>query len=175
MGVALDQRLASGSGVPYSPSGEGALRKALDGPIDSRARKPSNTGDDRNASSSQLLGVERSDQMLLSLIQVRKQRVESMPKYFCLAHASSIARPASCVTINVLQDLSSSASTYASTGRCGSRNEIAELKRRGQDGPAHHCRRELDHSVVDREMGRSRPSQALMSLEVALVSVLNKP
>jgi hypothetical protein len=70
---------------------------------------------------------------------------------------------------------SSSASAYASTGRCGSRNEIAELKRRGQDGPAHHCRRELDHSVVAREMGRSRPSQALMSLEVALVSVLNKP
>src|SRR5208337_1541947 len=105
LGVTLNQRLASGSGVPDSPKGEGALRKALDRPIDGRARKTSNTGDDGNTSSSQLLGVERSDQMLLSLIQVRKQRVEFMLKLFCCAHASSIAQRALHVIIIVLHAL----------------------------------------------------------------------
>src|SRR5208283_4979421 len=105
LGVTLDQRLASGSGVPDSPNGEGALRKALDGPIDGRARKTSNAGDDGNTSSSQLLGVERSHQMLLSLIQVRKQRVEFMLKFFCCAHAGSIAQRALCVIVICLRAL----------------------------------------------------------------------
>src|SRR5208337_2645803 len=108
LGVTLDQRLASGSGVPDSPNGEGALRKALDGPIDGRARKTSNAGDDGNTSSSQLLGVERSDQMLLSLIQVRKQRVEFMLTFFCCAHASSIAQRALCVSVIFLRALTPS-------------------------------------------------------------------
>jgi hypothetical protein len=51
------------------------------------------------------LGVERSDQMLLPLIQVRKQRVEFMLKLFCCAHASSIAQRALYVIIIVLQAL----------------------------------------------------------------------
>src|SRR5208337_653175 len=105
LGITLDQRLASGSGVPDSPNGEGALRKALDGPIDGRARKTSNAGADGNTSSSQLLGVERSDQMLLSLIQVRKQRVEFMLKFFCCAHAGSIAQRALCVIVIVFRAL----------------------------------------------------------------------
>jgi hypothetical protein len=68
----MDQRFPSGSRMPYSLNGEGALRKALDGPIDSRARKTSNTGDDGNTSSSQSLAIKGSDQVLLSLIEVRK-------------------------------------------------------------------------------------------------------
>src|SRR5208337_3015535 len=114
LGVTLNQRLASGSGMPDSPKGEGALRKALDRPIDGRARKTSNTGDDGNTSSSQLLGVERSDQMLLPLIQVREQRVEFMLKLFCCAHASSIAQRALCVII-VVRALTSSSTTKSTT------------------------------------------------------------
>src|SRR5208337_4100729 len=73
--------------------------------IDGRARKTSNAGDDGNTSSSQLLGVERSDQMLLSLIQVRKQRVEFMLKFFCCAHAGSIAQRALYVSVILLRAL----------------------------------------------------------------------
>jgi hypothetical protein len=69
----LDQRLPSGSGVSYSLNGEGMLRKALDGPIDGRARKPGDTRDESDTSSPQLLAIEGSDQVLLSLIEVRKQ------------------------------------------------------------------------------------------------------
>ena len=101
----MDQLLSSGPRMPDSLNREWGLRKALDGPIDGRARKSSNTGDDRNASSSQLLGVERSDQMLLSFIQVRKQLIEFMLKVFCSAHASSIAKRALCVTIIVFRAL----------------------------------------------------------------------
>jgi hypothetical protein len=69
----LDQRLPSGSGVSYSLNGEGRLRKALDGPIDGRARKPGDARDQSDTSSPQLLAIEGSDQVLLSLIEVRKQ------------------------------------------------------------------------------------------------------
>jgi hypothetical protein len=62
--------------VPYSPNGEGTLRETFDGSIDGRARETSNTGDDGYTSSSQLLGVERSDQMLLSFIQMRMRVVK---------------------------------------------------------------------------------------------------
>jgi hypothetical protein len=69
----FDQCLPSGSGVSHSLNGEGILRKALDGPIDRRARKPGNTSDEGDTSSPQLLAIEGSDQVLLSLIEVRKQ------------------------------------------------------------------------------------------------------
>src|ERR1035437_8509987 len=49
---------------------EGALRQALDGPIDGRPRKPRKTRDQGNTSSSQSLAIEGSDQVLLSLIQI---------------------------------------------------------------------------------------------------------
>jgi len=42
---------------------------------------------------------------LLSLIQVRKQRVEFMLKFFCCAHAGSIAQRALCVIVIVLRVL----------------------------------------------------------------------
>jgi len=42
---------------------------------------------------------------LLSLIQVRKQRVEFMLKFFCCAHAGSIAQRALCVSVIVLRAL----------------------------------------------------------------------
>jgi len=45
---------------------------------------------------------------LLSLIQVRKQRVEFMLKFFCCAHAGSIAQRALCVSVIFLRALSSS-------------------------------------------------------------------
>jgi hypothetical protein len=69
----LDQRFPSASGVAYALNGEGMLRKALDGPIDGRARKPGHTSDEGNTSSPQLLTIEGSHQVLLSLIEVRKQ------------------------------------------------------------------------------------------------------
>jgi hypothetical protein len=72
LGIMLGQRLASGTGVPYSLHRERALRQALDGPIDGRPRKPRKTRDEGNTSSSQSLAIEGSDQVLLSLIQVRK-------------------------------------------------------------------------------------------------------
>ena len=46
-----------------------------------------------------------SDQVLLSLIEVRKQQAVFPLKFFCCAHASSIAQRALCVTINVLRAL----------------------------------------------------------------------
>jgi len=42
---------------------------------------------------------------LLSLIQVRKQRVEFMLKFFCCAHAGSIAQRALCVMFIFLRAL----------------------------------------------------------------------
>ena len=63
----LDQGLPAGSRVPYALNGEGMLRKALDGPIDGRARKPGNTRDEGNTSTPQSLSIEGSDQVLLSL------------------------------------------------------------------------------------------------------------
>src|SRR5271166_5320498 len=101
-------RLSSRPGVPFSPRGKRTLRKPLRNPSDPSARRTSNAGDDGNTSSSQLLGVERSHQMLLSLIQVRKQRVEFMLKFFCCAHAGSIAQRALCVIFIVLRALTSS-------------------------------------------------------------------
>src|SRR5580704_10305685 len=108
----MDRRLSSGPRMPDSLDGEGGLRKALDGPIDGRARKTSNPGDTGNAPSSQLLGVERGDQMLLSLIPVRKQRAEFMLKFVCCAHPRSIAQRALCVTINILRALGMYAKLY---------------------------------------------------------------
>jgi hypothetical protein len=69
----LDQHLPPGSGVSDSLNGEGMLRKAVDGPIDGRARKPSGTRHEGDTSSPQLLAIEGSDQVLLSLVEVREQ------------------------------------------------------------------------------------------------------
>src|SRR5208283_5238694 len=102
----MDQRLSSGPRMPDSLNGEGALRKALDGPIDGRARKTSNTGDDGNTSSSQSLAIEGCNQVLLSLIEVRKQQGVLPLKFFGFAHSRIIPYPPSFVTINFLRALS---------------------------------------------------------------------
>src|SRR5208337_1471221 len=105
LGVMMDQRLSSGPRMPDSLNGEGALRKALDGPIDGRARKTSNTGDDGNTSSSQSLAIEGCNQVLLSLIEVRKQQGVLPLKFFGFAHSRIIPSPPSFVTINFLRAL----------------------------------------------------------------------
>ena len=86
----IGQLLPTGSRMPDSLNGEGALRKALDGPIDGRTRKSGNTGDEGNTSSSQLLAIEGSNKVLLSLIQVRKQQGVLLLKFFCFAHSRII-------------------------------------------------------------------------------------
>src|SRR5208337_4048586 len=101
LGVMMDQRLSSGPRMPDSLNGEGALRKALDGPIDGRARKTSNTGDDGNTSSSQSLAIEGCNQVLLSLIEVRKQQGVLPLKFFGFAHSRIIPSPSSFVTLNL--------------------------------------------------------------------------
>src|SRR5208337_304986 len=105
LGVMMDQRLSSGPRMPDSLNGEGALRKALDGPIDGRARKTSNTGDDGNTSSSQSLAIEGCNQVLLSLIEVRKQQGVLPLKFFGFAHSRIIPSPPSFVTLNFLRAL----------------------------------------------------------------------
>src|SRR5947209_1238288 len=103
LGVMLDQGLSSGSRVPDSFNGEGSLSKALDGPIDGRAREAGNTGDEGNTSSSQSLTIEGSDQVLLSLIEMRKQQGVLPLKFFNLAHSRIILSPLAFVTINLLR------------------------------------------------------------------------
>src|SRR5208283_3950783 len=107
LGVMMDQRLSSGPRMPDSLNGEGALRKALDGPIDGRARKTSNTGDDGNTSSSQSLAIEGCNQVLLSLIEVRKQQGVLPLKFFGFAHSRILPSALSFVTLNFLLALRS--------------------------------------------------------------------
>ncbi len=65
--------------------------KVLKGTIDRRARESRSAGDEGNTSSPQMFGVDGSDKVLLSLIQVGEQRSVSLLKFFCFAHAGSIA------------------------------------------------------------------------------------
>ncbi len=112
----MDQRLSSGPRMPDSLNGEGALRKALDGPIDGRARKTSNTGDDGNTSSSQSLAIEGCNQVLLSLIEVRKQQGVLPLKFFGFAHSRIIPSPPSFVTLNFLRALTGNSANGAGGG-----------------------------------------------------------
>ncbi len=81
------------------------MRKALDSPIDGRARKSGETGDPRNTPSPQLLCIEGGDKMLLSLIEVRKQQGVFLLEFLCCAHTDSIAQRASFVTLINLRSL----------------------------------------------------------------------
>ena len=101
----LDQRLPSSSRVPYSLNGERWLSKALDSPIDGRTRESGKTGDAGNTPSSQLLCIDGSDKVLLSLIQVRKQQAVFLLEFFCCAHTDSVTQWASFVTIINLRAL----------------------------------------------------------------------
>ena len=105
LGVVLDQRLPSSSRVPYSLNGERWLSKALDSPIDGRTRESGKTGDAGNTPSSQLLCIDGSNKVLLSLIQVRKQQAVFLLKFFCCAHRDSVTQCASFVTIINLRAL----------------------------------------------------------------------
>src|SRR5271156_3749849 len=101
----MDQPLPSGSQMPNSLNGEGVLGKALDGPIDGRARKTGYTGYDRNTTSSQSLGIEGSDQVLLSLVEMRKQQRILALEFFGFAHPEIIPSPLPFVTLNFLRTL----------------------------------------------------------------------
>ena len=59
--------------------------KVLNGTIDGRARESRHTGDEGNTSSPQLFGIDGSDKVLLSLIQVGEQRSIFLFKFFFLA------------------------------------------------------------------------------------------
>ena len=65
------------------------------------------TGDAGNTPSSQLLCIDGSDKVLLSLIQVRKQQAVFLLKFFCCAHTDSVTQCASFVTIINLRALTS--------------------------------------------------------------------
>ena len=66
-------------------------------------RESGKTGDAGNTPSSQLLCIDGSDKVLLSLIQVRKQQAVFLLKFFCCAHTESVTQCASFVTsINLL-------------------------------------------------------------------------
>ena len=79
--------------------------KILNGTIDGRARESRHTGDEGNTSSPQLFGIDGSDKVLLSLIQVGEQRSVFLLQFFLFAHTVSITWGASFVTIIVLQAL----------------------------------------------------------------------
>ena len=120
--------------MPDSLNGEGALRKALDGPIDGRARKTSNTGDDGNTSSSQSLAIEGCNQVLLSLIEVRKQQGVLPLKFFGFAHSRIIPSPPSFVTINFLLALSDVDAREVLRTASGRTAELVNLEtRRGKE------------------------------------------
>jgi hypothetical protein len=101
----LDQRLPPGSGVADALHGEGVLGEALDGPIDGRAREPGNPGDQGNTTSSQSLAVDGSDEVLLSLIEMRKEQGIFPLKFFGWAHSRIIPIPLGFVTPNFLRTL----------------------------------------------------------------------
>ncbi len=81
------------------------MSKALDSTIDGRTRESGNTGDAGNTSSSQLLCIEGSDKVLLSLIQMRKQQAVFLLEFFGCAHTESITHWASIVTFINFRDL----------------------------------------------------------------------
>ena len=83
--------------------------KILNGTRDGRARESRHTGDECNTSSPQLFGIDGSDKVLLSLIQVGEQRSVFLLKFFLFAHTVSITRGASFVTIIILQALAEDA------------------------------------------------------------------
>ena len=60
--------------------------KILNGTIDGRARESRHTGDEGNTSSPQLFGIDGSDKVLLSLIQVGEQRSVFLLQFFLFAH-----------------------------------------------------------------------------------------
>ena len=78
---------------PYSFNAERWLSKALDSPIEGRTREPGKTTDAGNTPSSQLLCIDGSDKVLLSLIQVRKQQTVFLLEFRCCAHTDSVTRP----------------------------------------------------------------------------------
>lgn len=79
--------------------------KILNGTIDGRARESRHTGDEGNTSSPQLFGIDGSDKVLLSLIQVGEQRSVFLLQFFLFAHTVSITWGASFVTLIILQAL----------------------------------------------------------------------
>ena len=90
MGVVLNQPLPSGSQVPDALDGQRWLMKVLKSTIEGRARESRKTGDEGDPASPQLFGIDGSDQVLLSLIQVGEQRSVFLLQFYFLTHTGSI-------------------------------------------------------------------------------------
>ena len=68
-------------------------------------RQTGDTGDEGNPASSQLFRIDGSDQMLLTLIQVRKQQGVFLLELFGCAHTHSIPPSLAFVTATYLRAL----------------------------------------------------------------------
>ena len=79
--------LSSGPWLPDSFHRKRVLMKALDGTIERRARASREAGHESNASAPQLFRIKGSDQMLLTLIQVRKQQCVLRLKFVRCVHS----------------------------------------------------------------------------------------
>ena len=79
--------------------------EVLKGPRDRRARESRHPGDKGNPSSPQLLSIDGSNQVLLSLSQLGEQGSVFLLKLFFFAHAGGITWTVSFITANNLPDL----------------------------------------------------------------------
>ena len=77
--------------------------KVLDGTMNGRAREARDTGDEGDTPSPQLFGIDGGNKVLLSLIQMGEQRCILLLKLILFAHAGSITRTLSIVTLNFLR------------------------------------------------------------------------
>ena len=171
----MDQPLPSGSRMPNSLNGEGVLGKALDGPIDGRARKTGYTGYDRNTTSSQSLGIEGSDQVLLSLVEMRKQQRILALEFFGFAHPEIIPSPLPFVTLNFLRTLTQTPD-LARGHRVATFNQPAATLERLVAAPAerHRGAYYIRLMVVDRPGVIADVAAALRDEAVSLESMLQR-
>ena len=69
----FDQLFSSAPWLPNSLNGNGGLVKSLDGTIERRAGESAGTSHEGNPASPEVFRIESSNQVLLSLVQMRKQ------------------------------------------------------------------------------------------------------
>ena len=87
----VDCRFSSGSIVPNTLQGNGRLAKSLDGTIERRAREPAGTSDQRETTSPEIFRIASSNEVLLSLVQMRKQHGVFLLKFFSRTHVVIIS------------------------------------------------------------------------------------
>ena len=160
LGVVLDQRLPSSSRVPYSLNGQRWLSKAVDSPIDGRTRESAKTGDAGNTPSSQLLCIDGSDKVLLSLIQVRKQQAVFLLKFFCCAHTDSVTQCASFVTIINLRAL---IDVMRRLGGSGKGEPVIQLQTAFGGGKTHTLLTQYHLLKKPNEVGKLPEIQAILT------------